>query len=526
MRMIPEQVGPGTSRAERDIFELLKAVEIPGWTYAFHSLNLPEHERKRVCEIDFLLLGRRGLLVLEAKGGSVSRRGGIWYSKDLRGNSHRLRESPLEQASSSMFALETKLSQRGGRSLTGPTVFGHAAIFPDIPFDAASVEWEPEMIMDSTCMSVDALAASLDQLGSFWENKPGRRHRISPLEVERYLNLLRPDFDLVPGLRRLSRTIEAELVALTELQYRALDTYARNPRMVFEGGAGTGKTMLAAEICRRAAAAGHHVLLTCRSGVLAQFIRAQPGLDGVVTIPFHQVAELPPANFDLVVVDEGQDIINAADLRLIDQVLTGGLVDGKWVFLLDSNNQRGLVGGYEHDAMAELLSYRPAEISLIDNCRNTVEIVTATQSRTGADLGSTSAGHGLPVTSVSGPRSVVADDVAGILEQLEEEQVQMDQIVLLSPHVFTSSIFSGLPERWRHRIDLLDLGRLRAPTPGRIGFTQVVNFKGLESPFVMLESPEGSDAAVARALLYVGMTRARAALWLIDPAADCGESSG
>jgi hypothetical protein len=526
MRMIPDQVGPGTSRAEGDIFNLLKAVEIPGWTYAFHSLNLPEHERKRVCEIDFLLLGARGFLVLEAKGGGVSRRDGIWYSKDLRGNSHRLKESPLEQASSSMFALETKLSQRGGRSLTGPTVFGHAALFPDIRFDAASVEWEPEMILDSACMNVDALAAGLDQLGSFWENKPGRRRRISPVEVEFYLNLLRPDFDLVPGLRRLSRTIEAELVALTELQYRALDTYARNPRMIFEGGAGTGKTMLAAEICRRAAAAGCRVLLTCRSGVLARFIRAQPGLDSVVTVPFHQVADLPPAKFDLVVVDEGQDIINAADLRLIDQVLAGELVNGQWVFLLDSNNQRGLVGRYEDDAMAELLSYRPAEISLIDNCRNTVEIVAATQSRTGADLGSTSAGHGLPVTSVSGPRSVVADDVARILERLEEEQVPMDKIVLLSPHVLTGSIFAALPERWRHRIDVLDLERLRAPTPGRIGFTQVANFKGLESPFVMLESPDSSDAAVARALLYVGMTRARAALWLIDPAADRGESAG
>ena len=64
----------------------------------------------------------------------------------------------------------------------------------------------------------------------------------------------------------------------------------------------------------------------------------------------------------------------------------------------------------------------------------------------------------------------------------------MDKIVLLSPHDLTSSIFAALPERWRHRIDVLDLERLRAPTPGRIGFTQVAKFKGLESPFVMLES--------------------------------------
>ena len=74
MRMIPGQVGPGASRAEIQIFNLLRALEVPGWTYAFHSFNLPEHQRKRVCEIDFLLLGERGLLVLEAKGGRVTRR--------------------------------------------------------------------------------------------------------------------------------------------------------------------------------------------------------------------------------------------------------------------------------------------------------------------------------------------------------------------------------------------------------------------------------------------------------------------
>ena len=235
MRMIPGQVGPGASRAEIQIFDLLRALEVPGWRYAFHSLNLPEHERKRVCEIDFLLLGERGLLVLEVKGGRVSRREGIWYTRDLRGMSHRLKESPFEQASTAMFSLEAKLSQRTGHHLTSSTVFGYAAVFPDVRFTAVSVEWEPEMVLDSACMNADPLATKLDQLGSFWENKPGRRRRLSRENVKRYLNLLRQDFELVPSLQHLSRTIEAELVALTEFQYRTLDTYSRNPRLIVEG---------------------------------------------------------------------------------------------------------------------------------------------------------------------------------------------------------------------------------------------------------------------------------------------------
>jgi hypothetical protein len=522
MRMIPEQAGQRASKAERDIFDLLESVEARGFTYAFHSLNLPEHERKRVCEIDFLVLGEWGLLVLEVKGGGVSRRNGVWHSRDIRGISHRLKESPLEQASSAMFALEAKLIRDGLRDLTRYTIFGHAVFFPDVRFDAAGVEWAPEMVLDRACRDRDVLTDRLERLGSFWENKPGRRRRLSSAEVGRYLTLLRPDFDLVPGVRHLSQTIEAELVALTELQYRALDAYARNPRLIFEGGAGTGKTMLAAEICRRARGADRRVLLTCRSGILAGFIKAQPGLEEVVTVPFHRIAELPPASFDLAVVDEGQDIINAADLRIIDQVLVGGLVNGQWVFLLDSNNQRGLVGRYEDHAMTELQSCRPAAISLIDNCRNTVEIVSATQDLTGADLGAATAGHGLAVTSIAGPRAAILDEVTKVFDQLEDDQVQLDQIVLLSPDTFSQSIFAALPDPWRHRIDVLDLARLRARARGRIGFARVADFKGLESPFVMLEVQDTADVAAARALLYVGMTRARAALWLIGPVEDAG----
>ncbi|WP_440902543.1 nuclease-related domain-containing protein, partial [Actinosynnema sp.] len=69
--MIPDTVNPDASEAEKKIFAELAGLEAPGWRYALHSINLPEHERQRVCEIDFLLIGERGVLVLEAKGGEI-----------------------------------------------------------------------------------------------------------------------------------------------------------------------------------------------------------------------------------------------------------------------------------------------------------------------------------------------------------------------------------------------------------------------------------------------------------------------
>src|SRR5690606_9437025 len=125
----------------------------------------------------------------------------------------------------------------------------------------------------------DGVRRSLGRLAAYWRAKPGGRDALLDAgEAETLLVALRPDFDTVPTLRQIASAVESELVGLTATQYRALDASARNERLIFEGGAGTGKTMLAAEMCRRHAADGRSVLFTCRSETLAGFVRAQPGM--------------------------------------------------------------------------------------------------------------------------------------------------------------------------------------------------------------------------------------------------------
>jgi hypothetical protein len=518
--MIPDSVHPGASRAEQEIFSQLAALEVAGWEYAMHSTNLPEHDRKRVCEIDFLLLGERGLLALEVKGGEIVLKKDVWHTLDLKGNRHRLKESPLKQAQTSMFALENVLRRTTDPGLVGRTVFGYGVVFPDSEFDAVSVQWTPEMVINSLRLASEGWADCLDRLGAFWEDKPEPRGPLSTEDVERYLNVLRPDFDRVLSLRRLDDLVEKELVALTKSQYKALDLHHWNPRLVFEGGAGTGKTMLAVEMCRRVRDSGKRVLLTCRSHVLAAFIRSQQELDDITAVPFDQVPSLGSDAFDVVVVDEAQDVINRRDLDALDAVLVGGLLDGSWVFFLDSNNQRGLVGHYEDDAMVWLRSHRPVFFPLMDNCRNTIEIVHATQERTGADLGVTKAGHGREVVVIDGDRDKAVTAVAATLAELEDHDVPLHQIVLLSPHSLTSSIFAELPDEWLERVNVLDLMRMRKPERGHVGFARVAEYKGLESRYVVLEVDEVADEQAARAQLYVGMTRAKAALWVVKPDAE------
>ncbi|WP_370940463.1 NERD domain-containing protein [Amycolatopsis sp. cg13] len=517
--MIPDSVHSSASRAEQEIFSQLAALEVAtGWEYALHSTNLPEHDRKRVCEIDFLLLGERGLLLLEAKGGEILLKKDVWHTRDLKGNRHRLKESPLDQAQTSMFALARVLRRiTADPQLVERTVFGYGVVFPDSEFDAVSVEWAPEMVINSIRLASEGWLDCLDRLGAFWERKPDNRGPLSADDVERYLNVLRPDFDRVLSLRRLDDMVEKELVALTRSQYKALDQHRRNPRLVFEGGAGTGKTMLAVEMCRRVRDSGERILLTCHSHILAAFIRSQQDLDGITAVPFDEMSTFGADTFDMVVVDEAQDVINGHGLDVLDSVLSGGLADGRWAFFLDSNNQRGLVGRYEDRAKARLDSHRPTFVDLMDNCRNTIEIVRATQERTGADLGVTTAGHGREVVVVEEDRGKAIIAVSAALAELEEHGVPLEQVVLLSPHDLAASIFVDLPVEWLERVDVLDLMRMRRPGRGRVGFAQVADFKGLESRYAFLEVDAATDDRAARAQLYVGMTRAKAALWVVKP---------
>jgi hypothetical protein len=413
-----------------------------------------------------------------------------------------------------MFSLEDSVQPK----LHSRATFGYAVVFPDCDFLTESVEWAPEMVIDRRQLErKDGVRRSLGRLASYWRAKPGSRNDLlSEAEINEILRLLRPDFDVVPSLQHVAALADAELAHLTTNQYRALDSHARNPRIVFEGGAGTGKTLLAAEICRRERDGGARTLFTCRSGIMAGFVAGQPEMDGVDVTPFDRIPSAEAERYDTVVVDEAQDLINFDDLAILDRVLVGGLEDGRWFILLDSNNQRGLVGSFDEDAMNYIRTFRPVDLILNDNCRNTREIVSRTQAMTGADVGISAAGTGPEVEVVFGATpELQTAAVERHLAALAEAGVEPGDIVLLSPLPLMESVFWRLPARWRQRIDILDLRGLQRRPRSRFGFARTADFKGLESRFVLLADIGAKAQVLDLPTLYVGMTRARVGLWIV-----------
>lgn len=518
MRMIPKTiVGSIASDAERRAFALLSTTQLDAAARCFHSLNISEHDYKLVAEIDFAVLSAKGLLVLEVKGGGVSVHEGVWQFRDRFGRLHRRSEGPFEQARSAMFSLRDRLVQEVGREVVESLTVGYGVVFPDCPFRERSVEWADQMILDvDGIRGKQHIGSYVETLFQYWrEKKSPTRRDVDPGIVDRVAQALRPEFEKVPSLRHRADQIDLAMERLTEEQYSRLDVIETCPRIICSGGAGTGKTFIAAEIARRHAATGHQVLVACPSLPLAAFLRSRISSGKVSVAALEGLSELQ-GQFDTLIVDEGQDLLNFETLDRLDRRLRGGLADGTWRLFYDANKQTGLLGRFEPQALEFLKSHGAVPATLRLNCRNTRQIATHTKLLTAADLGTPVAGDGPQVLIEYFENET--DEAALVdaqLARLIEQGVPRGEITILSALQLGASCSRLTRAHARRRLAVLD-EQLAGDWPvAETTFATIADFKGLENRFILLVDVHALDDTDRDVnLLYVAMSRARAGLWM------------
>jgi hypothetical protein len=472
----------------------------------FYSVHMPRHEYKRMTEIDFLIVLKGLVLVIEVKGGRVARREGLWTFTDRYGDTNEKREGPFDQARTGMFALETALRQRVHGLTSG---FGSVVITPDQAFDP-DIEWESVEHIGPAAMTVAGLTAGLSAAVRHYR----RRAAIGAgeLEYQEILSVIRPDFDRVPRLSQLANTFEADYVALASEQYDMLRGSEINPRILCMGGAGSGKTLLAVETARRAAAQGARVLLTCRSGAVIDLMRRSLDESAVTCASWDETRGQAP--FDVVVVDEAQDLMTVDDCLLLDQLVDGGLAQGRWRVFSDPNNQANVDGDFDVSIHDELKSHA-ALYQLPYNCRNTSSIVQQTQLMTGADLGLAKAGQG-PAVEYERP-ATDADTVALMdarLKRLRQQEIELSDIVVITLRE-NIELSSAINSKSYLRRDLVPHDPLQGNESRAVGrLATVQQFKGLEAPHVLVIDIDDVSTSPAMSRLYVAMTRPRISLWL------------
>ena len=518
MKIIPNIPYDNNSYAESQVFSALQAAEVDGTDHiAFHSLSLTSHARKREGEADFVIVSTFGLFVLEVKGGRISFQDGTWSTENKNGV-HRISD-PFKQANGAVHAINNKIKELVNLEETRIPI-GYAVVFPNVVWTQSGAEWDREMICDSTDMR--QFDKWLNDLFEYWNYKrPANANLLSKEDVDAISSFLRPNFEVVQPLFDQIESVNNSSVSLTEEQYHYIDMAMDNKRVLCSGGAGTGKTFLAAEMARRFIAQDKTVLLTCKSSWLRHYLMTRIKSENLVIATVHGLSAAMRRSgldtFDVLIVDEGQDLLNHKDLDALDHVVTGGLDEGQWYFFHDANNQADVLSSIDDNALNWLrTNNNPAVFRLNINCRNTSNILANIQASLNCDLGKPTLVEGPEVTEYRGSEKVLIDQLSKLLKELRSSEVNERSITILSSTRKRRSLLSRLTQDEIDCITELDDYKVRKYPFDGITFAEVKHFKGLENDVVILldlPDPNLLSDNDSYSLHYVGMSRAKVKLY-------------
>ncbi len=523
-----------------------------------HSLGLTEIPSSIYGEIDFVVLAPGlGLFALEVKGGQVSRKEGTWSYTNRYNQTGVKYRSPFDQAKDAVFCIVKEIKRDLDRDFShlNRLFFGYGVMFPDIEYRASGTDEQAWQVFDVRDqgnirnfirrLSEGAARKYEETFGSpvAFESLLGKK------EVDYIVNKLRGDFDRPVALRIQVQQTEQERTRLTEEQYRCVDHNEENPRVLIRGGAGTGKTLIAIQEAAVSTARGQRTALICFNKNLGQWLERQfndPALIPAYVGTFHSFLvemmektradfEIPPntrehniffrerlpsmalpvireglEKFDLLIVDEAQDLINDIYLDVFDEVLAGGIRDGSWRFFGDFSKQAIYSDLLTGEAMLDLLKKRAthSHYTLKINCRNPKPICEEIHTVTGY------AHSNENWMKVDGPEVeyiTYSEEEEGIrhldelLNDLCRQGIRPEKITILSRLRRENSIVRHLKN---HAIENFSAGGNEA-----VSFSTIHSFKGLENSIIILTDIHSYRD---KQLIYVAFSRAAAGLYVIE----------
>lgn len=547
--MIPA-VCPEKPPGERELFRRLRDdPDTNGWII-LHSLDLARHAKRISGEADFVIfVPDLGILVIEVKSHrSVHFNEKGWHL----GNDPVDPRGPFKQASEAMHSIRKYLSD-ADKSFSGMIAWS-AACFTDLGFSYKSAEWHDWQVIDKSSLRrapISKIIRNILEEGKRLMIENGISCAKQP-EVfstdERCRSasqVLRPFFEVAvsPKVRRRER--DEALLNLTMEQYSALDQIALNKRVILSGPAGSGKTVLAMEALRRSAVSGafEAPALFCFNRNLGESLKglaANTGLKAIVAnIDAWLVAEagtkLSGADkksddlfngllaeraidnilernggpiFDLLILDEAQDLLEPYYLDVFDLILEGGLAGGNLMMFGDFEGQDIFCRSKESvTAFVESRCPSAARFQLTCNCRNTPAI-----SEYVVALGKLAP----PYTKVLRPddrhdpelvfwkdQKSQLNGIKAFIKECIADGFSYQDIILLSPSAENPIARElALDPDFGNRIAPFGKGE------GKMSYTTIQKFKGLEAPVVLVTDFSSMEADVQQSLFYIGLSRA------------------
>ncbi|WP_207497057.1 AAA family ATPase [Aridibaculum aurantiacum] len=522
--------------------------------YLFHSLNMAKTGDKKIKgEIDFVYMDSECILFLEVKGGSVKFDSlkNQWY---VQGGTEP--GDPFRQAYNTLFYTRDTLLPDlfRGKSIPGRLVYGIGVLFPDTikpdefrKSTMGQMEFDPELIYDYSDHKKGGLIGFLQKVKRYWSAHPqyAGRSGLSQKELSTVSRYFRQDLHFRLPVSDLLKKGSEEAQRLTGMQMYILDNLKYNPGKggVIMGGPGTGKTLLALELFKRALTDGRRTLLICFNKNLAEYLTQQgrnlvtegnyfichlhslyrdrdflqnpPGdissneeyWSRDLPLQFvRNLAETKKRSFDYLIIDEGQDILNEYHFEALGLLLKGGLESGNWAIFMDKEYQNI----YNNDAdeyFEYLRDVYPCFVSLLQlNCRNTLSTIKRASLQTGfpeMPCLRTDQTWNSEIKFYSSDTDL-KNRVSETIIKLEAEGVERkDVTILCSEREQLISLVQSNPGRYVESA---------FPVSGKVIVSTIHAYKGLENRFILICSPEDYNPNDKKqmSLIYIANTRATA----------------
>ncbi|KAB0537053.1 hypothetical protein HNQ68_003165 [Pseudochrobactrum saccharolyticum] len=524
-KMIPNEPVAGTPMSERVVHTALSRLD-DNWI-VIHSVRWQSLRNGRPGdgEADFILIHpKRGILIVEVKGGDINVIDGEWSSTNSKTGEVSKIKNPFDQATDSKYALLEYLKYHGlptnRISLAHAVSFPRRTIDPQIylgPAAPASIVWDRPELGDPVAM--------VERTCKHWAMSA----TITNEEIKKLVQLLAPTTSIRRRLVDRIDDIHQQLLRLTDEQIQDFTFLRSFRRALVTGGAGTGKTVLAVARARQLAADGFNPLLVCYNERLGDLLAKEISDDPRIWAgTFHSLCirmakergkALPKqrseewwkedapkllidvmseagGRFGSVVIDEGQDFPSGWFTAL--ELAVAEAVDPPFYVFADAHQQLYLDNWTSPSDM-------PPALPLTVNCRSTTAIASCAARVFGEEaIGRGTDGPPPQFRDINNRREMLRG-IQRLTETLiEKEAVDANDIVVLSDD---TDILEGLSHIAAGEVPFVREGvGVRMETIRR--------FKGLEAGVVVLALSERTSSKIAAAMAYTGMSRARSALYV------------
>lgn len=483
------------SWGEKAVYNALK--ELDDDYVVFYSV--PWQNRNKRGEVvwgesDFTIFHPdRGILVIEVKSGKISSRDGKFYQTSMNSNDEHEINDPLAQAGKSKYKfielVREKLS-RDERLLVEAIVW-----FPSIDFSYNRVNdlppsYDRRIILDENALN--DVEYYIKQAYDYY--RADEYTSIKKGSILKIVNTLAPEFDLVPSFSSIKKETEYSFLRLTNEQALILDYITEQRKATVQGGAGTGKTLLAIEQAKRLSSEGKTLFL-CFNKMLYNYLKNNYNIENVDFYNIHSF--LQRYSNDIEVINEEKDflsILDKIDINSLEysnfiideaQDFYGRVIDyfsnvsdiknGKFYVFYDKNQLL-----YYKDGL-KWLDKSECRLVLNKICRNTKEIAITAGSPLDLEIKKYDnlAKGEMPTLNIVSNKDKVINTLNRIIRKLKKNGFNNNEIVILSLTTEEKSILNGVKNINGNNL-------VSYPNDRDILFTTSKKFKGLESEAIII----------------------------------------